>query len=210
MWYEQHHSKFKLLTADPTSLREGQLQRFLRKLKNEGFFDEDVYKSVYPTGSRPARMYGLPKLHKIFDSVPAFRPILSSTGTYNYQLAKFLGKLLDDVIPNDYSAKDTFSFVEELKMVAVTNKYMVPYDVTSLLTNIPLKETIHLTIDLLFEAKPDLKISRKDLQKLFQFATSQTNFFFNGSMYDQVDGVAMGSPLAPILVYKSCNDQHLS
>ena len=30
-------SKFKLLTEDPTSLREGQLQRFLRKLKNEGF-----------------------------------------------------------------------------------------------------------------------------------------------------------------------------
>ena len=75
---------------------------------------------------------------------------------------------------------------------------MVSYDVTSLFTNIPLEGTIHLTSDLLFEAKPDLKIRRKDLQKLFQFATSQTNFLFNGSMYDQVDGVAMGSPLAPI------------
>ena len=30
--------KFKLLTTDPTSLREGQLQRFLIKLKNEAFF----------------------------------------------------------------------------------------------------------------------------------------------------------------------------
>ena len=30
-------SKFKLLTEDPTPLRKGQLQRFLRKLKNEGF-----------------------------------------------------------------------------------------------------------------------------------------------------------------------------
>ena len=49
-------SKFKLLTEDPTSLREGQLQRFLRKLKNEGFFNDDAYKSVYPTGSRPASM----------------------------------------------------------------------------------------------------------------------------------------------------------
>ena len=29
-------SKFKLLTADTCYLREGQLQRFLRKLKNEG------------------------------------------------------------------------------------------------------------------------------------------------------------------------------
>ena len=79
----------------------------------------------------------------MFDSVPTFRPILSSIGIYNYQLAKFLGKLLDDVIPNDYSTNDTFSFVEELKRVSVTNKYMVSYDVTSLFTTIALKETIH-------------------------------------------------------------------
>ena len=124
-------------------------------------------------------MYGLPKLHKMFDSVPALRPILSSTRTYNYQLAKFLGKLLDDVIPNDHSTKDTFSFVEEPKKVSVTNKYMVSYDVTSLFTIIPLEETINLATDLLLEAKPDLKISRKDSQKLFEFATSQTNFPFN-------------------------------
>ena len=126
-----------------------------------------MYIKVYPTGSRPARMYDLPKLHKMFDSVPAFRPKLPSIRTYNYQLAKFLGKLLDHVITNDHSTKDTLSFIEELKTVSVTNKYMVSYDVTSLFTNIPLEETINLTINLLFEAKPDFKISRKDLQKLF-------------------------------------------
>ena len=89
--------------------------------------------------------------------MPTFRPIAS---TYNYQLANFLGKLFDDVIPNDHSAKDIFSFVEELKTVSVTNKCMVSDDVTSLLTNIPSDESIHLTIDLLFETKPELKISR--------------------------------------------------
>ena len=30
-------------------------------------------------------------------------------------------------------------------------------------------------------------------------ATAQTHFLFNGSFYDQIDGVAMGSPLAPVL-----------
>ena len=69
-----------------------------------------MYISVYPTGSRPARIYNQPKLHKILDSGPAYRPILSSVGTYNYQLGKFLGKILDDVIPNDHSAKDKFSY----------------------------------------------------------------------------------------------------
>ena len=76
---------------------------------------------------------------------------------------------------------------------------MVSYDVTSLFTNIPLGETIHLTTDLLFQAKPDLKISRKDLQIFFLFATSQTNFLFNGKMYDQIYGVPISSPLEPIL-----------
>lgn len=55
------------------------------------------------------------------------------------------------------------------------------------------QETIHLT------TKPDLKINRKDLQFFFQFAASQTNFLFNGNMYSQINGVDMGSPLAPIL-----------
>ena len=48
--------KFKLLTVDLTSLRERPLHRFLRKLKNEGFFYEDLYKNVYPTFSRPECM----------------------------------------------------------------------------------------------------------------------------------------------------------
>ena len=31
------------------------------------------------------------------------------------------------------------------------------------------------------------------------FATSQTHFIFNSKFYNQIDGVAMGSPLAPVL-----------
>ena len=61
---------------------------------------------------------------------------------------------------------------------------MVSSDITSLSTNITLKEIMHLAIDLLFEAKTDLKISRKDLQTLFQLAISQIKFLFNGNMYD--------------------------
>ena len=34
---------------------------------------------------------------------------------------------------------------------------------------------------------------------LFLFATSHTHFVYNDQYYDQVDGVAMGSPLGPVL-----------
>ena len=44
-----------------------------------------------------------------------------------------------------------------------------------------------------------VKTYRVELRILFTVATAQTHFLFNGSFYDQIDGVAMGSPLAPVL-----------
>ena len=60
--------KFKKLSTDPTHLREGQLQRYLRQLnKSKNFLDKKTYDEIYPSGSQYARMYGLPKLHKVKD-----------------------------------------------------------------------------------------------------------------------------------------------
>ena len=41
--------------------------------------------------------------------------------------------------------------------------------------------------------------NKAELKKLFEFATSGTYFLFQGAFYDQIDGVAMGSPLGPVL-----------
>ena len=89
--------------------------------------------------------------------------------------------------------------MEELKEVSINNRFLVSYDVNSLFTNIPLKETIKLAVDLIKTSYPNLKISSDDLTKLFKFATCETHFLFNGKFYDQIDDVAMGSPLAPVL-----------
>ena len=45
--------KFKQLTSDPTKLREGQLQLYLRKLNNKGCFDESAHDYIRPVGSFP-------------------------------------------------------------------------------------------------------------------------------------------------------------
>ena len=159
---------------------------------------------VYPKGSQPARLYGLPKLHKSFDTnftpnIPKFRPINSSINSYNYNLAKFLSELVSPYIPNTYSCKDTFSFINELKKCENKNYFMVSFDVTSLYTNIPLNEAIQLAVDKILDNHPNISISKEELTELFHFATSKTHFLFNGQIYDQIDGIAMGSPLAPAL-----------
>ena len=56
-----------------------------------------------------------------------------------------------------------------------------------------------VAINLIFNHNPSLNITKKELKKLLVFATSQTHFVFNSKFYNQIDGVAMGSPLAPVL-----------
>ena len=131
---------------------------------------------------------------------PPFRPIVSSIGTYNYKLAKYLCSILNPLIPDSFIVKDSFSFVNEVHNLSFnTSKFLISFDVESLFTNIPLNETINIAIDLIFKNNPKFPINKNDLKKLFHFATSQTHFLFFDNFYDQIDGVAMGSPLAPVL-----------
>ena len=98
-------TKFKPVKENPTLLRESQLQRFLSKLKtNAEHLDPKVNSKIYPSGSRQARIYGLPKMHKPRgpNTLLPFRPSVSMTGTYNYKLAKYLCSLLQPYIPNNY------------------------------------------------------------------------------------------------------------
>ena len=86
----------------------------------------------------------------------------------------------------------------KLRMQIFPKKILVS-DGTSLFTSIPIQETIGIAINLIFNHNPNLNITKKELKKLFLFATSQTHFIFNSKFYNQIHGVAMGSPLAPVL-----------
>ena len=122
-------SKFEKLNEDPTLKREASLQRFLRKLKQKNFFNEIEYDKLYPSGSAPARIYGTPKMHKFSssDSFPKLHPIVSSRGTFNYILARFLCDLLSPSFPNDYACKDTFPFASQIKNENFSKRFLVSY-----------------------------------------------------------------------------------
>ena len=90
-------------------------------------------------------------------------------------------------------------FIEEIKSVSVTDKCLISFDVTCLFTNILLSEAIDIAINLIFENSPDIKFTKRELRKLFKIAMSETHFTIHVSIFDQIDGVAMVSPLAPVL-----------
>ena len=133
---------------------------------------------MYPSGADPAKIYNNPKIHKLTDSdsFPKLLPIVSSVGTYNYNLAKYLCNLLLPHLPEQYCTNDTSAFIEKLKGISLVDKFLVSFDVTSLFTNIPLSVTMKLAADLIETSQPDLNISEKDLTSLVNFATCETLF----------------------------------
>ena len=144
---------------------------------------------MYPSASAPTRIYCTPKMHKFSssDSFPKLHPIASSLGTFHYNIERFLWGLLSPLVPNDYLWKNTFAFVYQINNANLSRKILVSYDVTSVFTNIPLPETIDIAINLMidiainliFYHNPNLNITKRELKKLFLFATSQIHFTFN-------------------------------
>ena len=70
-----------------------------------------------PSGSKPASIYGLPKIHKLNSNKDnlSIRPIISSIVIYNYNLSKLPANLLTPVIPTIICVKDSLMFCEEIK-----------------------------------------------------------------------------------------------
>ena len=106
---------------------------------------------------------------------------------------------------NQYTITDTFEFADEIRKLQINNgDILVSYDVSSLFTNVPLEETIQILADKAFtnnwfSETHQLNLSRMDLVDLLRASTKDQLFQFNGQLYEQIDGVAMGSPLGPLL-----------
>ena len=99
-------------------------------MKNKNIFAKENYEKIYPSGSKPAFIYGTPKFLKLKHNninELSLRPIISSIGTYNYNLAKFLSSLLEPLISTTHCTKDSFSSCEEIKKVRASNKFLVSY-----------------------------------------------------------------------------------
>ena len=144
-------------------------------MKQESFFNKIEYDKLYPCGSALARIYGTPKMQEFSSSdlFPKLPPIVSSIGTFNYNLARFLCDLLSPLVPND-----PFSFVSQIKTANLSKKFLVSDNVTSLFTNIPLQETTDLAINLNFNHNLNLNITRKELKKTFPFRYITDSFYF--------------------------------
>ena len=141
----QDEDSYSRLDSDPTRATGRKLLSLLRSLKKNGKITDRYYDQVRPSegASKPALFYGRAKLHK--PSTP-LRPVVATCGTSTYALAKSLAAVLKPLV--GYSGRilrSTSDLIDVMKTVTVNDdELLVSYDVKSLFTSIPVKESIEV------------------------------------------------------------------
>ena len=143
---------------------------------------EKTKKSLEPVSTRPGAMYGSSKVHKTsVENCPPFRP-------------NFLVPILKPLTTNEFTFKDTFHFAEEI-VDQQHDFFMGSFHVDSLLTNIPLEETIDICTNELFKEPETVEgLNKTEFKELLSPTTKDSHFIFDGTLYKQIDCVAMGPP----------------
>lgn len=177
---------------------EDKINRFLRQMQKAQKISQCVYDNLMASGTAPGVLYGLAKIHK--PNAP-LRPILAAYNTAMYKLAKFVVPLIDHLCHNSFTLRNSYNFFEDIKSLRLpADSFMVSFDVKSLYTNIPVNEVIQLICDKVF-SNEDLfhNFNRSEFNKLLHLTLADTPFYFNNTLYKQVDGLSMGNPAAPSL-----------
>lgn len=175
---------YKMLSSNPIP----KIMKDVKKIISDSNLDEKLKKKLLPSCETVPRIYGLPKIHK--EGVP-LRPIVNTIGSPTYELAKYVAKILKPLVGNtDSFIKDSQDFVNLIKNERLEHDdILVSFDVVSLFTKIPLDEAIQVIKD----------ITDPGTAKLAEICLRSTVFTFQGIFYEQTSGVAMGSPLSPIV-----------
>ncbi|BHF57347.1 hypothetical protein SprV_0100028800 [Sparganum proliferum] len=182
--------------TNPVKTLTREINATLLALENSGAITPTDRRMARAQETALARFYGLPKVHK--EGAP-LRPIVSLRGTPTYGLAKWLFRRLKFLTADsDTTVCSSTQFLEKLKGVSLSpNEVMVSFDVTSLFTSIPQDLAIE-TVELLLRSKyneTENRLGHAQVLQLLKFCL-KTYFTFDGTIYEQVKGTPMGSPIS--------------
>jgi hypothetical protein len=169
---------------DPTTRIDRQTATLIKKSD----IPEEVAKKLIPHASVPPRLYGLPKIHK--KDMP-LRPTVNCIASPTYLLAKHLTGLLSPFVRQTaHHIKNSEAFIQKLNTINLQETdILVSFDIFLLFTKVPLEDTLQM----LSQHFHNQAVS------LFRQVLTTTYILYDGAFYDQTDGVAMGSPLAPVI-----------
>ena len=189
------------LKKDPTKVSERDMNRLLLQLHKDNKLPYALYRKLRSTDALCARLYGLPKIHKL--NVP-LRPIVSFVNSATYELSKHLCSILSPLLNhNGLSVRDSFEFVSFVTSLKCRdNDVMISCDVTSLFTKVPVDLAIDIATTRLMRdssLSDRTQLTVNDIVSLLKFCLHASDFQFNSNFYHMSFGCPMGSPVSVIV-----------
>ena len=194
---------YKKLDKNPTKEYVQDIENCVHEMKNSKMISENeqVFLTEHLNNPTMPTFYGLPKIHKIFLKFPPLRPIVSNIDSCTRRLSEFLDSFLK------YQARLCSSFIKDTKQflqkIESLNKSTIPkesilvtMDVAALYTNIDHEEGAEACFEKL-EQRKNKTITSKVLKSLILLVLKCNAFKFGSTLYQQVMGTCMGTPMAP-------------
>ena len=123
------------------------MKKPLKNLVDSTNMSKTICKPEKQVETKPSTVHGLCKVHiQEVSDCPQFMAILMVLQTLRCSLVKFSVSALNPLIKNEYAAKTSFNFHEEICEQEQAST-MDSLDVDSLFTKIPLDETIDIRVD---------------------------------------------------------------
>lgn len=181
---------YKQVKTDPTNKILTKTKELITKHSEKLGLD---LQALVPSCPKPPKLYGLPKIHK--EGHP-LRPIVSQIDSPTYKLAQHLSKILSKLRGNtDTYVRDSYHFISQIKDLRLTDEeLMVSFDVQSLFTNLPLYDCIEIVKKKL----RDNNLS-PEYAELLEHCLTSGYLYWENNFYMQINGVAMGSPVSPVV-----------
>ena len=103
-----------------------------------------------PKFAQIGHAHDLPKIHKDYQDIPTFRPVVDTTSTPHYGISKYLSSLLNSLTKNNYFVEDTLEAAKRIKAIPpklFSEGYkFICFNVTSLFTNVLLKRAVNIIL----------------------------------------------------------------
>ena len=196
-----NNGTYSKLKRNPAPSTERKLTKILKKNKDRGYLTDSQYRYLNQHHSKVPHIYGLPKIHK--QDVP-LRPIVSCRGSACHPLSQFLVKIINPLSGKTPSyVKNSTHFVSLIKDISITSDtQMVSFDVVSLFTKVPTSKALaevrkKLESDETLAERTGIPVD--NIMELLTFCLTTTAFQLDESYYQQNEGMAMGSPLSPVM-----------
>ena len=113
-------TKCEIVNDDPILRNLSTVQHYISTLFNRGEITLEHKNEIRQKIAPIRRAHGLPNIHKQFESLPLFQPIVDTTNTSHRGVDKFLTNLLNSLTHNQYVVKDSVEIVKNICGILVS------------------------------------------------------------------------------------------